>query len=533
LLCLAFAVSLRAEEPAPADSNEYTPEQMDELVAHIALYPDALIAIILPAATVPGDLVLAARYLTANNDPALIPNQSWDDSVKALANYPEVIQWMNDNLDWSTALGRAFVLQPSLVMESVQQLRALARANGALVDTPQQNVVLDGSSILIQPTTADSISIPAYDPNLVFGNQTTVFPESNISYSQPYAVGPWLSYECDWDDYGIWRGTWVPGWVYIRYWRVQRPELETGRFWRPDPDRRREIIRSIIIHPVEPPPRPRVMSRAPNAERAAPVRFHPGTSGPPSRPDPTGWRLDSNGRLAVPPRPNLSTSRTNNKAPATAAPANLPPRQNRAPDLGDIRPEGSVPAQPVKPALTTSTSSPAKAALESKNHPADISEIRPQGSSPAQSIKPSATVTAAQPARGTPASTNRAANIAEAHPPSPAPAISSSSPVVKTRIAPSTDAPRIPTVPEKPLAPGPAFGSYTRGTTAQDYSDRGQASRAIISPPPVSTPTPPPRPAPPAPRTAPVAPAPRQVPTSTPAATPTSESKRTTTLITP
>src|SRR5436190_17519524 len=89
----------------------FTAEQLDQLLGPIALYPDALIALILPAATQSSDVVLAARYLSNGEGAAQIDDQPWDDSVKALAHYPEVVKWMDQNLAWTKQLGDAFVAQ--------------------------------------------------------------------------------------------------------------------------------------------------------------------------------------------------------------------------------------------------------------------------------------------------------------------------------------------------------------------------------------------------------------------------------------
>ena len=117
-----------------------TPEELDALFAPIALYPDALVALILPAATVPSDLNLAANYINAGGDPARIDAQPWDASVKALAHYPEVLKWMNENGAWTQQAGQAFLGQQADVMKSIQQLRARAVAAGSLKNTPQQQV---------------------------------------------------------------------------------------------------------------------------------------------------------------------------------------------------------------------------------------------------------------------------------------------------------------------------------------------------------------------------------------------------------
>jgi hypothetical protein len=430
LLAFALAASLHAQTPvgAPDYVTAYSPEQVDQLAAPIALYPDVLIAIILPAATAPSDITLAAQYLAANGDPSQIASQPWDDSVKALANYPEVIQWMNSNLDWTAALGRAFLQQPTQVMESIQQLRAIARANGTLVDTPQQKVVMDGSSILIVPATNDAIYVPEYDPDTVFADdEPVVYTEPVIFFGSPFLVGPWLSYECDWDDFGVWLGVYHPGWAYVRDWRQPRPGAGPGGFWRANNVHQGALLRTMN-RPVGALPQARPMAKAPVVAQRSTAGFHPAATNPPSRPDPTGWRTDNSGKLAVPPRAAAQTG-----PKIITSPSVTPSPQTRAPDLNEIRPQESAPVRSAGPQI-----------------------------------------------------------------------ISNNPPPVES-------APRV------QAAPGPAFGSYTRGTTAQESSNRGQASRAAASPPP----EPAPRSAPAEPRSEP-APQPRseQAPASAPEANP-------------
>ena len=175
LLASCFAsTSANASTAAPVTATEENappnlpPEALNQLLAPIALYPDALVALILPASTVPSDVVLAARYLSSNGDPAQIANQPWDDSVKSLANYPDVLQWMDQNLEWTTQVGDAFLNQPADVMNTIQQLRVQAVAAGNLVDTPQQKIVKEETCIRIVPAEPDVIYVPQYDPEVVY-----------------------------------------------------------------------------------------------------------------------------------------------------------------------------------------------------------------------------------------------------------------------------------------------------------------------------------------------------------------------------
>ncbi|MGA2016583.1 MAG: DUF3300 domain-containing protein [Opitutaceae bacterium] len=280
---LCIAVSLRAQ--APATGSEYSPEQLDQMLAPIALYPDPLIALILPASTVPSDISLAAQYIAANGAPSGIDSQPWDPSVKGLAHYPDVLKWMNDNLDWTRALGAAFSMQQSDVMKSIQQLRAKARSAGTLVDTPQQQVDVEGDDIRVIPAQPDTIYVPEYDPGLVYGDAPDGYAGPFITFGVGFPVGAWLGFECDWDDFGIWAGPWHPGWAYRRDWRD--PHFG-GRRWQPDPRRGHALVRDYYRPgPSAPRPRPLAGARAP-ARGPAPANHAPPAQAP-ARPNYRGY----------------------------------------------------------------------------------------------------------------------------------------------------------------------------------------------------------------------------------------------------
>lgn len=212
LLGVSLAASLRAQAPV---AIQYAPGSLDQLVAPIALYPDLLIALILPASTASTDVVLAARFCEQNGATAQIEAQPWDPSVKALAHYPDVITWMDANLAWTQALGQAYASQPDAVMQAIQEMRARARAAGSLQSTPQQQVVLADGAIEIVPAQPSVIYVPCYDSAMVY--------ETGLDWGYPlvtfglaFPVGPWLSFACDWREHRIWYRTWNRGWDYRR-----------------------------------------------------------------------------------------------------------------------------------------------------------------------------------------------------------------------------------------------------------------------------------------------------------------------------
>ena len=275
LLTLFLAVSVRAQ-------TEYAPEQLDQLLAPIALYPDPLIALILPASTAPADVATAAQYLAAGGNPGGIDSQPWDPSVKGLAHYPDVVKWMNDNPDWMHALGAAFAMQPTDVMQSIQQLRAKARAAGTLVDSPQQQIDMEGDDIRIVPAQPDTIYVPEYDPDTIYDDSGgDVGPY--ITYGIGYPVGAWLGYECDWDDFGIWVGPWQPGWAYRRGWADAR---FGGSRWHVDPRRGHQLVRNYY-RPAGNPPSAHFanVSRGPAPSRGVEPGLHPSSA--PTQPHPS------------------------------------------------------------------------------------------------------------------------------------------------------------------------------------------------------------------------------------------------------
>lgn len=216
LVALLATAPLNAQTPPPSggqSTQENAPQRLssddlNDLLGPIALYPDALVALILPASTVPSDITLAARYLNQNGDNANVDDQPWDPSVKALARYPDVLKWMDDNLEWTNSLGEAFVEQPADVMNAVQVLRAEAKDKGNLVNTPQQTVVVDKPTkeIRIVPTEPDVIYVPQYDPEVVYVRDYQPDYGPVIAFGVGFAAGAWLDYDCDWGGGSIYYG---------------------------------------------------------------------------------------------------------------------------------------------------------------------------------------------------------------------------------------------------------------------------------------------------------------------------------------
>ncbi|MFZ0038931.1 MAG: DUF3300 domain-containing protein [Candidatus Acidiferrales bacterium] len=187
-----------ATAPAPPYAQQ-TPDQLHELVAPIALYPDSLVAQILAASTFPEQVVEADRWVQARPDlkgEALgqaVDQQNWDPSVKALAAFPSVLGNMDKNLSWTSSLGDAYYNQQQDVMDAVQFMRGKAEQAGNLKSTPQQSVTTQDSTIEIQPVDPDVVYVPAYDPWLVYGVPIGPWP-GWYPYPGIWFGGPYLSF---------------------------------------------------------------------------------------------------------------------------------------------------------------------------------------------------------------------------------------------------------------------------------------------------------------------------------------------------
>ena len=206
LLCVltGTAMSVRAQMAVPPPMAAYQPlgdQQLDQLLGPIALYPDPLIAQILPASTLPTQIVLADRYVSGGGDPNQINQQPWDASVQALARYPSVLKWMDDNLNWTTELGQAFLNQQQDVMVSIQRLRTSAYNLSNLQSTPQQQVINDGGNIEIVPADPQVIYVPVYQPDQVY--YQTGYGPPFITFGIGWPIGLWLDCDFDWFNFNI------------------------------------------------------------------------------------------------------------------------------------------------------------------------------------------------------------------------------------------------------------------------------------------------------------------------------------------
>jgi hypothetical protein len=232
-------LSLPAFAQAPQDDpNSYPPQQqapagprlsaqeLSNLVAPIALYPDMLLSQVLAASTYPAEIQQAQQWLAQNRglrgrqlvDAA--KQQPWDASVQALVAFPDVMNLLTRDIQWTTDLGNAFLAQQADVMDAIQRLRASARQNGRLADTPQQRVTYEDRNVVIQPTDPQVIYPPVYNPEYVWGPPVygyyPVLGYPSVGFGFGYAVATFLGsffsgllgfggwgWGCSWLGHGI------------------------------------------------------------------------------------------------------------------------------------------------------------------------------------------------------------------------------------------------------------------------------------------------------------------------------------------
>jgi hypothetical protein len=211
--------------PPPAAPPKRSAAELEKLAAPIALYPDPLIAILLPAAAYPVEIVQAARFIKDTNNLPNLEEQPWDSNVKDVAMVPDLIAKMDGDLDWTIKLGQAFVDQPKDLMDTIQALRAKAQKAGTLQNSPQQVVivtntvvektieqrvvVVTNTIVQIQPANPQVVYVPTYNPYTVY------YPPPAYVYN-PYAplvtfaagvaVGAIIANNCDWHGGGVYVG---------------------------------------------------------------------------------------------------------------------------------------------------------------------------------------------------------------------------------------------------------------------------------------------------------------------------------------
>ena len=265
VLLVLWPLDVMAQTPnsPPASSQEsLKPQELEALVAPIALYPDTLLAEVLMASTYPLEVVQADRWLTANKNmkgdqfKAAVDKLSWDGSVKALVATPSVLTMMSSKLDWTQKLGDAFLAHQTEMMDAVQRLRTKAQANNQLTSTKEQKVTVrqeqNRQVIAIEPTDPNTVYVPYYDPAVVYGEWPYAdyppyyFPDyyagyigpaliaTGIAFGAGYALSRWISRGNYWGGGVNWNRNTI---------NVNRPVVNplNGNVWQHNPAHRRGV----------------------------------------------------------------------------------------------------------------------------------------------------------------------------------------------------------------------------------------------------------------------------------------------------
>ena len=211
--------------PPPSASAKRSAAELEKLVAPLALFPDPLIATMLPASVYPLEIVQAARFVADTNNLSKLDAQPWDANVKAVARIPDAIKKMNDDLSWTVELGDAFLAQDKDVMDAIQKLRGKAQKAGTLRTSPQQVVVVTNIVVMqtnatqvvtvtnqivqIQPANPSVVYVPTYNPTTVYYPPPTYVYDPIaplVTFTAGIAMGAIIANNCDWYHGGCYHG---------------------------------------------------------------------------------------------------------------------------------------------------------------------------------------------------------------------------------------------------------------------------------------------------------------------------------------
>jgi len=211
------------EEAAKEEGSSFRPEEIDQIVAPIALYPDSLLAQTLAASTYPLEIVQAGRFVQQNKDLKgekllqAAKDKDWDPSVKAMLEFPDVLLMMNEKLEWTEKLGNAFLSQQRDVMASVQRLRKKAQETGNLKTTKEQVVKVEKETqiIVIEPANPQVVYVPTYNPTVVYGAWPypayppyPVYPPGYVAGAALFSFGVGVAVGAAWSGHGGWGCGW-------------------------------------------------------------------------------------------------------------------------------------------------------------------------------------------------------------------------------------------------------------------------------------------------------------------------------------
>jgi len=270
-LCMSLAVppGLMAqgakEEAAKEEGSSFRPEEIDQMVAPIALYPDSLLAQTLAASTYPLEIVQAGRFVQQNKDlkgeklMQAAKDKDWDPSVKAMLEFPDVLLMMNEKLEWTEKLGNAFLSQQRDVMASVQRLRQKAQESGNLKTTKEQKVIVEKETkvIVIESASPQVVYVPTYNPTVVYGAWPypayppyPVYPPGYVATTAAFSFAAGVAIGAAASGYGGWGCGWGNNEVNINastnnnftknnYNNPQKYQAKQNQNWQHNPEHRK------------------------------------------------------------------------------------------------------------------------------------------------------------------------------------------------------------------------------------------------------------------------------------------------------
>jgi Protein of unknown function (DUF3300) len=337
---------LLAPASAYAQNALPTPDQLDQLLAPIALYPDALVAQICTASTAPQQILDVNAWLHQNlaltgqarTDAAQA--RGFDPAFIALVNFPQVLDMMAQNIDSYAAIGQAFAANQGMVMDSIQRLRQQAYASGALQSNQYQTVAVQGQGasqvVVIQPANPQVIYVPQYNPQVVYvqPDPSAVVAASLITFGAGIALGAWIADTSRPWGWGGWGWNWGRGTVIVHnnVWVVNnryRPPYPSYHY-RPPVYNRPVYVRpppNWHDRPYYPPPAGRPPAYRPPGGPPPPPR-PPGTPPPGYRPPPPASQPPGNRPPGNPPpgsRPPGNPSAPGYRPPGSSQPGQRPP----------------------------------------------------------------------------------------------------------------------------------------------------------------------------------------------------------------
>jgi len=369
LSVLLIPCAVRAQENgADRQVQTYSNEELAQMLAPIALYPDALLSQILMAAAYPFEVAEADRwvssnpYVTGDDLDEALQAKDWDVSVLALCHYPKVLAMMSENLSWTAALGDAFTYQEEDVMDTVQELRNRAYEAGNLSTTDEQKVIVEERIVRIEPYSYDYFYVPAYDPYYVYGSWwLPLYPPFAIFLPGLFISGPGIIYspriEIGFGVFGWSRFNWHARHVIITdIYKTRKFNRHYNRYqgkehhrWRPDTDRRFRHEKRGGEIPRYRPPRPPSHDR-----RVQPSQSRPKTPGTRTGTPEKKRTLDKSSQPASPRDKNQRPGRVQpptpkDRSPVQSAPPAIDRGGQRAPlsGAGEKRPPAvSEPKRP-------------------------------------------------------------------------------------------------------------------------------------------------------------------------------------------